>query len=89
MGKSVRETDQYLLPVKSSSIEKGKYNINPSFKMGDNKIKLGLKSLAQFISQKDCIIIDGYVGVFYDRLKRDLNSELTKLGKKIKWQEVN
>jgi mannose-6-phosphate isomerase class I len=89
MEKRVRETDQYLLPVKSSNLEKGKYNIYPSFKIGDNKIKHGLKSLAHFISQKDCIIIDGYVGIFFDKIKQGLNSELKKLGKKAIWQEVN
>ena len=89
MGKSIRKSDQYLLPVKPSNVDKGKYDIYPSFRIGEDKIKLGLESLSKFICQEECIIIDGYLGVFYDRIKEGLEIELSKLGKNVKWHEVS
>jgi len=89
MGKSIRRTDQYLLPVKSSHEDNGKYDIYPSFKIGEDKIILGLESLSKFIHQEECVIIDGYLGVFYDRITEGLENELSKLGKKVRWHEVS
>jgi len=80
-----RETDQYLIPVRKNENVKGKYDLYPSLKLKGGKIRVGLESLAKEIVDERLVIIDGYIGVFYDRLKDQIDKELGSLGKKINW----
>jgi len=85
MKKSWRKTEQYLLPeVKPLNI-KGSYDIYPTFKLDDNKIASGFDSLAEIISLQKIVIIDGYIGVFYDDFHEKLEDKLKSLGRKTSW----
>ena len=84
-----RKTDQYLMPAKAQRGEKGKYNIYPSLEIGDDKIYEGLSSLVEELSAEKQIVIDGYVGVFYDQIKDKLTAEYRKLGKKVNWLDIS
>ena len=83
--KFFRKTDQYLLPeLKSGHIDE-KYDIYPSFKLGDNQIYSGFGSLAEAISEHRVVILDGYVGVFYDQFREKLDEFLKKRVLKTSW----
>lgn len=54
------------------------YDIYPGYEIGSHKIKTGLEGIADFIASRDKVIIDGYVGVDWDRLLSQLNEELVQ-----------
>jgi mannose-6-phosphate isomerase class I len=80
-----RKTDQYLLPEVKPFQAEGQYDIYPSFKLDDNQIYSGFDSLALQISEHKIIILDGYIGVFYDHFREKLNDVLKKEGRKTSW----
>ncbi|ALM50846.1 hypothetical protein AMR72_17265 [Flavobacterium psychrophilum] len=80
-----RKTEQFLAPVKRDSNEENNYDAYPSFPIGDGKIQLGAAALAQWISVHKNIVIDGYIGVFWDTVVESLDAELLKLGIRARW----
>jgi mannose-6-phosphate isomerase class I len=83
--KEWRNSSQYLLPeVKPSPVE-GRYDIYPSYKLDDDKISKGYESLVGIILKHRRVIIDGYIGVFYDQFQKDLNLHLIKHGINASW----
>ena len=84
-----RETDQYLIPVQKKENTKGTYDMYPSLKLGKGKVNVGVVGLAEQLAEEKVVVIDGYIGVFFDRLKDLLNAELDKLGKKVNWFNVS
>ena len=68
---------------------KGSYDIYPTHKLDSNKIESGFDSLAKVISKHKIIIVDGYVGVFYDQFREKLEEHLKNLGKKTSWKSTN
>jgi mannose-6-phosphate isomerase class I len=89
LKKERRKTDQYLLPEMKSVHSGGKYDIYPSFKLDDNQIFLGFKSLAEVILKHKIVIIDGYTGVFFDQFRQNLEDCLRSLGKKPSWKSTS
>lgn len=83
-----RKTQQFLAPEKKTN-NKSAYDAYPSFPLGKNKIKAGIQELADWMEQHKTIIIDGYVGVFWQNLIENLDPELTKRGKKVRWFHVD
>lgn len=84
-----RKTDQFLLPVTKQEQQAGAYNIYPSLSLEPGRIQAGVKSLAQAISRHSQVVIDGYLGVFFNVLKDELNAELLALGKSVKWTDIS
>ncbi|MDR0419487.1 MAG: ROK family protein, partial [Prevotellaceae bacterium] len=80
-----RKTEQYLAPTKAEITQKGRYDIYPAFPVGDNKIKEGSGELAKWIAEQKTVVIDGYVGVFWDRMVQELSKEPTLKDKKVRW----
>ena len=81
----IRKTTQLLIPEKTETTERGKYNIYPGFPIGSGKIGSGCKESASWIMQHKTVIIDGYVGVLWDVFVKNIDDELTKAGKKVRW----
>lgn len=85
---SKRDTKQYLLPLSKSNAEKGEYDIYPSLKVGDDAVKAGYESLAKRISGCSRVLIDGYVGVFFDDVRCELDKSLREMGVEAVWVDV-
>lgn len=83
-----RKTSQILLPVEKHETAAGRYDIYPAFKLENGSISEGYGSLAKRISNAKNVIIDGYIGIFFDEFKRELDKELYSLGIKPIWFDV-
>ena len=84
-----RNTDQFLMPVSKPKLEKGNYDLYPTLRIEDGKIDEGFASLARVIADEKQLIIDGYVGVFFDEFREKLDAEFRKLAKKTHWQPIS
>ncbi|MDL2322461.1 ROK family protein [Bacteroidales bacterium OttesenSCG-928-A17] len=85
----IRKTGQFLAPEKIKSTSQGHYDIYPGFPLGSGKIQEGDEALAKWIAQHKTVVIDGYVGVFWDLLVEKLNIGLSQMGKKVHWYHVD
>lgn len=86
MDSSWRKTAQYLLPREKEKNQEGSYDIYPTLKIDHLQINEGFDNLAGTLAKHSVIRIDGYVGVFYENVRNELQSAFTKLGKSVNWQ---
>jgi mannose-6-phosphate isomerase class I len=85
-GMPFRKTAQYLLPGSTNGFPKQSgYNIYPVFNIGDRRINNDYGSLAEWIVSHKNVVIDGYVGVFWDRVKDALGRCFEELGLSVRW----
>ena len=80
-----RESEQYLLPLKKEETREGMYDLYPSVKLEAGKIGVGAGALLEKLSGKNTLVIDGYTGVYFDRIREQLDAELARTGKKAAW----
>ena len=78
-----RETKQFLLPTIKEPNHSGNYDIYPSMLLEAGLIKDNVQQLAVLLKDQATIIIDGYVGVFFDELVEKLSSAFHELGKRV------
>jgi mannose-6-phosphate isomerase class I len=84
-----RRSDQFIMPQKKVSPPvKGKYNLYPTMKIEDGKIAGGFESLAQQIAGEKRIIIDGYIGVFFEDFRKQLQPFFDAKGLNVNWLNV-
>jgi mannose-6-phosphate isomerase class I len=86
---SWRKTDQYIMPADKQKENVGRYGLYPVHSVGEDKIYTGFESLAVEIQNSKTIIIDGYLGVFYENLKKNLQNKFEKLGVKTNWIDTS
>jgi len=84
-----RKSSQHLLPETKPQPGAGKYDIYPAHHLDDGQISEGFESLAKYIGKHTCIIIDGYVGVFYDYFREKLDEKLRNTGYKTSWYSTS
>ncbi|MDH3251241.1 MAG: class I mannose-6-phosphate isomerase [Ignavibacteria bacterium] len=86
-----RKTSQYLAPARTTPTSPGTYDIYPAFSIGPGKIGSGYEALASHIagSGQRLIVIDGYVGVLWDRLRERLDRALRQLGVDALWRSID
>lgn len=78
-----RETKQFLLPTVKEDTSTGVYDIYPSMKLESGVISNEVRQLASVLKDHSTLIIDGYVGVFFDELLQLLSNEFRQLGKSV------
>lgn len=83
-----RKTEQYLIPIKKNKEESDMYDVYPSYPLGNGKISFGAAALANWIITHKTIVIDSYIGVFWENVVQQLDAELIKIGKNAKWFHV-
>lgn len=77
----IRETKQFLLPLQKADVAKGNYDLYPTARLDKGAIQAGSKALAECIANEKIIIIDGYVGVFFKEIVKELEEALHQKGK--------
>lgn len=88
--KQPRKTSQFLMPIKMDGdfIAEGAYNIYPFCSLGENRIFNGYSSLSEWIIKQKVVIIDGYVGVFWDKIQRAIHQQIVGMGLTVNWIET-
>ena len=88
MNRELRNSEQYIIPVNKKESPAGRYDIYPSLRLDEGKIGLGFEGLVNIIGNERRVIIDGYIGVFFNRIKEILDKKLKNIGKKVNWIDV-
>ncbi|MGL4852373.1 MAG: class I mannose-6-phosphate isomerase [Phocaeicola sp.] len=81
--KKQRETTQFLAPIRPERQGEGKYTIYPTFPMGLHQIKTGLRNLALDLLEAKRVVIDGYVGLFWEEIEHELVTLWSESGKRV------
>lgn len=88
-GTLLRKSSQNLMPVSLNQDDAKKaYNIYPVRSLGSSKIFNGYTSLAQWIIKQKTVVIDGYVGVFWDEIQSVIDQQIKNAGLTVKWIET-
>ena len=64
------------MPAVKPGVTEGCYDIYPVFRIGDGKIHRGTGTLAEMIRKERIVLIDGYVGVFFEMIREELDTIL-------------
>ncbi|RZJ76525.1 MAG: hypothetical protein EOO45_01880 [Flavobacterium sp.] len=73
----LRKTEQEIMPDRIAKIKTvDGYDIYPHFNLGDHKIFSGIASLCDYIIEHQTVVVDGYAGVYWDRLISAIGNEL-------------
>lgn len=73
----LRKTEQEIMPERIDKIAKvNGYDIYPFFNLGDEKIFSGIESLCNYIVEQKTVVVDGYVGVYWERLVTAIAAEM-------------
>jgi mannose-6-phosphate isomerase class I len=87
IDQQLRKTSQYLMPAQINKAlnTDGGYNVYPATSLGAGKIFNGFNSLAQYIITNQTVVIDGYAGIFWDRVQNGLQDCFTNAGLSVNW----
>lgn len=83
-----RKTTQHLAPFQHQPTESGQYDVYPAFGLGDGKISVGFEALAQHLASYSRVVIDGYVGVFWDEFREKLTAAFAEHNITSSWSDV-
>ncbi len=76
------------MPVEKDGAVVNGYDIYPSLKLGNDVISTDLSALAEKLKGESRIIIDGYVGTYFENFRLLFDNALTALGKTTNWVNV-
>jgi mannose-6-phosphate isomerase class I len=89
MESEKRKTTQFLIQEKVNPTARGHYDIYPGFKVPEDAIKTGYAGLAGYIEKQKTVVIDGYAGVFWEDLKKELDNEFQKKSIDVCWHNIS
>jgi mannose-6-phosphate isomerase class I len=84
-----RNTSQYLMPSRKAVTEKGKYDIYPTHALIEGKIRTGVEELAAQLINHKKVIIDGFIGVFFEDLRKNLRDYFDCKKLKVQWVDTS
>ncbi|MGH2644070.1 MAG: ROK family protein, partial [Chitinophagaceae bacterium] len=73
-----RETGQFVLPLQKKAEDRNEYDIYPAFHLPGKKIYSGISALIPYILKQKTVLIDGYAGIFWKKLKEELQNLFPK-----------
>ena len=84
---SWRESSQPLLPahLNVEALEEATYNHIPVHTLAKGKVFSGYDKLVDWIIEQKTVVIDGYTGVFFDRIQHQLDLKLAERGVTVNW----
>lgn len=88
MKSKKRQTTQFLMPFHKNGDLKSGYDIYPSLKLKEEQISTDMNLLAGKLGTQSTVVIDGYVGVFFEEFRAQLNAAFIALGIKASWLNV-
>lgn len=80
-----RSTTQFLMPYQKSGAQPDSYDIYPSFKLDERQIFTDFEQLAQKIFSQPVVVVDGYIGVYFDVFREKLQQLADHSGIKVNW----
>lgn len=83
-----RDSAQPLLPEHAATHSPDTYNRYPAHPLGNGRIQTGYTSLANWIVQHRVVVIDGYAGIFWDKICTSLKPELARMGVNVRWHNI-
>lgn len=86
---SFRKTEQFLAPARPLGGPDDTYNLYPAFPVQSDEVECGFDALASRIAVYQAVRIDGFVGVFWERFREDLNQALERVNIKATWIDVS
>lgn len=90
MNSIKRKSSQPLLPTRAVVTNGAGYDLYPAHHIGDGQIKSGYAALAEALLQsgQPLILIDGYVGVWWEDFRQQLNTAFQALHTSVQWHNV-
>ncbi|MFD2101453.1 ROK family protein [Flagellimonas iocasae] len=74
-----RNTEQYVMPMQADGSRTGEgYMVYPSFEISTGTVSMGVESLVDELPKTGCVLIDGYMGGYWEEFMARLSSELQK-----------
>ncbi|MBN1388649.1 MAG: class I mannose-6-phosphate isomerase [Bacteroidales bacterium] len=83
MKDTIRNTSQYILPLKKDHIEPGNYDIYPVFSILEGKIFSSLSDLVSMLPGSGTVIIDGFAGILFEQVVDDIKKIFKELHKSL------
>lgn len=83
-----RSTTQFLMPYQKSGAVPDSYDIYPSFKLDERQIFTDFEQLAQKIFSQPVVVVDGYIGVYFDVFREKLQQVADREGIKVNWADM-
>ncbi len=80
-----RSTTQFLMPYQKSGAVPDSYDIYPSFKLDERQVFTDFEQLAQKIFSQPVVLVDGYVGVYFEVFREKLQQLADRSGIKVNW----
>lgn len=88
MKNTWRKSSQFLMSAVKTKGTKGKYDIYPTHLLDDGKIEKGFDGLAEKLAQHHTILIDGFIGVFFEDFRKNLKEYFSRKKLKVHWVNV-
>ncbi len=83
-----RSTTQFLMPYQKSGAVTDSYDIYPSFKLDERQIFADFEQLSKKILSQPVVVVDGYIGVYFDVFREKLQQSADRAGIKINWVNI-
>lgn len=85
MKNTWRNTSQFLMPAVKTTSQKGRYDIYPTHLLDDGKIEKGFDGLAEKLTQHRTVLIDGFIGVFFEDFRENLQKYFDRKKLTVHW----